>query len=234
MNTATPSRMPWVLGLCTLIVVACLSISSLPDAQRVTAQSAAGVVGELVARPVAKPPLIDGHLDALWDAAPVATIPLTRSLQGNLHALDVRLRAAYTADAVYFYAEWPGERPPLLADTLGNRFTMHLSLDEPWPGANKVMCLVACHTALMDELGRSAYVVEETIPAVFTDPLPAAGHWGNGQWRLEWGRPLVSANRFAVQFDDLRRAYPFFLKVYEHRDDLPDPVSARYLLRFGR
>ncbi len=233
MNTGTPSHMPWALGLGALIVLACLSVPALQGAQEVAAQSAEDTVGEVVARPVARPPLIDGYLDALWDAVPAAAIPLSRSGPGNALALEVRLRAAYTADAVYWYAEWPGEGPSRQADMLGNRFTMHFGLDEPWPGAQKVMCLAACHTALMDELGRSAYVVEETIPAVSTGPLPAAGGWANGHWRLEWGRPRVSSNRFAVQFDDLRRAYPFFVKVYEHRDDLADAVSARHMLRFG-
>lgn len=234
MSVRTPFRTPLVLGLSLLIAVACLGISALPGVRAVPTESAADAIAELVACQVDRPPLIDGKLDDLWGSAPVAMVPMKRGLHGTVYAFDLRMRAVYTPEAVYFYAEWPGMRPSFQTNMLSNRLTVHFDLEEAWPGARDVTCLVACHTAFMDEQGQSAYVSAETIPAGRTDPLPAAGGWSNGLWRLEWSRPLVHPNLFDVQFRELDQTYPFFVKVFEHLADLPDPVSAHYVLRFWR
>jgi hypothetical protein len=96
------------------------------------------------------------------------------------------------------------------------------------------MCLVACHTAFVDHAGELAYVAAETIPPGSTSSLLADGEWKDGTWLLEWSRPLVVANGFDLQFDDLDDTYRFFVKLFEWRDREADPVSNDCLLIFVR
>jgi hypothetical protein len=49
---------------------------------------------------------------------------------------------------------------------------------------------------------------------------------------VAWSRPLISANAYDLQFDDLSAAYPFFVKVFMRTDGQPDPVSEPQALVF--
>jgi Ethylbenzene dehydrogenase len=63
----------------------------------------------LVANKVAAPPLLDGSMDAVWNAA----VPLTVKAVGGKGfpggSTDVSLRAVYTADTVYFLMQYKDE-----------------------------------------------------------------------------------------------------------------------------
>jgi hypothetical protein len=187
--------------------------------------------GELIAQPVAIGPVVDGRVDAAWAGAPTLRIPLVWGARGTVHALDVELRALRTTQAVYFLAQWRDAAPPVPANTTANKLTLHWSLDAP-AGSSPPACNVACHTAYADGAGRLAYMHAETIPPGSDEALPAAGGWRNGLWTLEWSRPLISDNPFDLQFTDLSRGYPFFVKIFERVEGRPDPVSATYRLVF--
>jgi len=180
----------------------------------------------LVAPQVDTAPLLDGRLDACWEAAGELRLPLTWGMHGSDPAYDVAMRALLADGIVYFWVDWPGAGPQAGApDTTVNRLTMHFDIPAADPTARDVECLVACHTAFTDSRGQLVHLLAETIPPGRTDPLPAAGGWSGGRWRLEWARPLVSANGFDVQFTGGHGSFPFFVKVFEGQQGRPDPVS---------
>ena len=225
-----------MLGLLALII--CVGAGYALMAHAISAQASANPDGweavQLVSQRVSVSPVIDGGLEVTWESAPAVDIPLTWGAHSTEHALHVQMRSAHTDEAVFFFASWEGSPPTRAADTIRNRLTMHYDMAEPWPGARDVACLVACHTAYTDGTGRLAHVTAETIPTGQTDPLPSAGGWSDGRWNLEWSRPLVHDNLFDVQFHDLEEAYSFFLKVFEGKEGLADPVSSSQELVFRR
>ncbi|MBC7236252.1 MAG: hypothetical protein H5T69_10455 [Chloroflexi bacterium] len=187
----------------------------------------------LVAYKARRPPAIDGYPESLWAETTTATIPLTWGAYSDEYALQLQMRALYTDKELFLFAAWAGDLRPGQPDALYNRLTVHFDLPEPWPGVGDTACLVACHTAFVDGQGRLAYVMAETIPPGYADPLPSAGGWGGGIWRLEWSRPLISANPFDAQFRDLTATYPFFVKVFAAEEGRADPVSATCTLVFA-
>jgi hypothetical protein len=203
----------------------------LPVPESATSASCA-VMPTLVAQHVERSPLLDGQVDDIWlDAIPLP-VPLSWGRHGEEQALQVTLRSLYDDEAIYFLAEWPSPLPSSEPAAVRNRLTLHFDLPAPAPDAAERMCLVACHTAFADERGRLAYISAETIPPGRTSPLPAAGGWDAGTWRLEWSRPLRIDNHFDVQFEDLEQAYPFFVKVFAWQEGRADPVSPDCLLVF--
>lgn len=187
---------------------------------------------QLISQQVDHPPIVDGHLDRVWDAAPLTCVSLTRNAPSERDAREVALRSLYVDGTVYFFAVWEEAHPNYSGDNVRNRFVLHFDLEEPYPGARDVTCLVACHTAFSDGHGQLAHVIAETIPQGASDPLPAAGAWSTGVWHLEWSRPLVNDNPFDVQFRDLDAGYPFFVKVFDWVEGQADPVSGDYVLVF--
>jgi hypothetical protein len=215
----------------TLVLVACVGHAlqgELPIGARGLAE------GQVISQQVDRSPIVDGRMDPVWDAAPVRRIPLTRKTPSPGKAVEVELRSLYTDGAVYFFAVWEEAHPTDSGGNIRNRFVLHFDLEEPWPGARDVACLVACHTAFSDGKGKVAHVIAETIPQGASDPLPAAGGWAAGEWRLEWSRPLVNNNPFDVQLQDLNLGYPFFVKVFEWVEGRADPVSEDLALVFRR
>jgi hypothetical protein len=232
MKTLRPhiGRLPlrWLLALVCLLGMSGLTVHGLSVGRAESEKT----TDALVAHKVSGAPVLDGALDAAWDSVPATEIALYRRTDGKEAALRLELRAAYTDHELFFYATWPGD-PPRADGTLRNELTLHFDLAEPWPGARDVTCLVACHTAFSDGADGVAYVLAETIPPGRTDPLPAAGGWRQGRWHLEWSRPLLHKNLFDVQFDDLDKRYPFFVKIFLHTDGVADPVSASHELVFA-
>ena len=226
------------------VAVALASVSALALRQGGHAQAAVGsannliavseepAAGQLVSCSVNTAPLLDGEADPVWASCPTLRIPLTYGIRGEEHAVDVGLRSLHDEDTLYLLVDWQGDAPSMVEGHIQNRLTLHFDLEEPWPGARDVTCLVACHTAYTDGMGRIDYLSAETIPSGRTEPLPAAGGWSDGVWRVEWSRPLVHGNLFDVQFEDLEQAYPFFVKVFDQIEDKADPVSARHVLVF--
>jgi hypothetical protein len=188
----------------------------------------------LISRRVGEAPVVDGQEDCIWSCAMPLAIPLTWGRHGQDYAVDVKLRSLYTEHAVYFLAEWLGDPPDLEQPVVSNRLTLHYDIPEPEFGAADRMCLVACHTAFTDNVGRLVYFSAETIPPGRTDPLSAAGGWDCGVWTLEWSRELLVDNRFDLQFQDLGRSYPFFVKLFAWQEGRPDPASADCSLVFER
>lgn len=191
-------------------------------------------VPTLISRRAAQAPVVDGQEDCIWSCAVPVAIPLTWGRHGQDYALDVKLRSLYTEQAVYFLAEWLGEPPDPEQPVVSNRLTLHYDIPEPEFGAADRMCLVACHTAFTDNVGHLVYFSAETIPPGRTDPLSAAGGWNDGVWKLEWSRELLVDNRFDLQFQDLDRTYPFFVKLFAWQEGRPDPASADCSLVFER
>ncbi|MBN1401800.1 MAG: hypothetical protein JXA74_13230 [Anaerolineae bacterium] len=191
-----------------------------------------GAAGALISRRVEQPPEVDGIVDSLWASVEPLHACMTMGRDSLECAFDVELRSVYTDNDVYFLAEWRDVAPTHTGGTIHNKLTLHFDLPEPWPGARDVTCLVACHTGFVNDQGQVVYVSAETIPPGRTDPLPAAGQWQDGTWRLEWVRPLMQTNGFDVQFDDPDGQYPFFVKVFEWREGHPDPTSHDYVLVF--
>jgi hypothetical protein len=191
-----------------------------------------GAAGALISRRVEQPPRVDGEVDPVWASAEPLQACMTLGRDSLECAFNVDLRSVHTDDDVYFMTQWPDPESSGHEGAIYNKLTLHFDLHEPWPGARDVTCLVACHTGFVNDRGQLAYMSAETIPPGRTDPLPAAGQWQDGLWRLEWSRPLVHANGFDVQFDDLDRQYPFFVKVFEWREGRPDPTSHDYVLVF--
>ena len=188
----------------------------------------------LVSRRIQQPPVVDGQEDCAWSCAVPLSIPLTLGRHGQQHAMDVELRSLHTDEAIYFWAEWPGEPPGGAEDVIRNRLTLHFDIPAPEPDAADRMCLVSCHTAFADDAGRLAYLSAETIPPGRTAPLPAAGGWSAGAWQVEWRRQLEVDNHYDLQLQDLARSYGFFVKVFRWQEGLPDPVSPDCLLVFER
>jgi len=60
----------------------------------------------LPARKVAKPPVVDGQVDVLWQQAKPLKIPVTGGANLPNGSTDVILRAIYTDTDVFFLAEW--------------------------------------------------------------------------------------------------------------------------------
>jgi len=219
--------------LLAAMVVGCVSRGTVPPTTTPPPMPEAMTVnmaGRLVSRRVASPPVIDGRVDAVWEASVPLRLPLTWGWGGTEHALDVELRALYTDEAAYFLAQWPGEPPSGEEDTVFNKLTVHWRIPEA--AASRLDCNVACHTAFADGQGRFVYANAETIPQGGSEALPAAGGWSAGIWTLEWSRPLINGNPFDLQFTDLDQTYLFLVKVFERVEGRPDPVSERHLLVF--
>ena len=206
---------------------AMLSSTSTPQAMTTDAP------GRLMARRVASPPVIDGQVDSVWATAVPLQLPLTWGLDGTEHALDVKLRALHTDEAVYFLAQWPSGPPSGEENTVFNKFTFHWRIPQVEASAQGLDCTIACHTAFANGEGRFVYANAETIPQGGSEALSAAGGWRAGTWTLEWSRPLVNTNPFDLQFVDLDQDYLFFVKVFQRVEGRPDPVSERHLLVFG-
>ncbi|KPL17994.1 MAG: hypothetical protein AMJ93_14330 [Anaerolineae bacterium SM23_84] len=191
-------------------------------------------VPTLISRRAGQAPVVDGQEDCIWSCAVPLAIPLTWGRHGEDYALDVKLRSLYTEQAVYFLAEWLGDPPDPEQPVVSSRLTLHYDIPQPEFGAADRMCLVACHTAFTDNVGRLVYFSAQTIPPGRTDPLSAAGGWDDGVWKLEWSRELLVDNRFDLQFQDLDRSYPFFVKLFAWQEGRPDPASADCSLVFER
>lgn len=186
--------------------------------------------GQLVSLRTEIPPLIDGQVDESWSATSPLQVPLTWGMGSSEHALDVELRSTHTDETISFLAQWAGEPPSGQENTTANRLTVHWRIPEK--AAQYLDCTVVCHTASVDGNGHLAYANTETIPQGGSDPLEAAGGWFAGIWTFEWSRPLISANPFDLQFDDLDQVYTFMVKVFERVEGRPDPVSERHQLVF--
>jgi hypothetical protein len=231
----TQVRAAKALALLACLALCILVASARSDAATPTSSSAAVKCPPeptLVSQQVEEPPLVDGVVDAVWSEAAPFAVPLAWGRHGEEQALVVQLQSLHTEEEVYFLAQWPDPRPATEPGVLRNRLTLHFDLPAPAPDASERMCLVACHTAFADATGRLAYLSAETIPPGRTSPLPAAGGWEAGSWRLEWSRPLLVENGYDLQFDDLQQAYPFFVKVFQWQEGRADPVSADCLLAF--
>jgi hypothetical protein len=157
-------------------------------------------------------------------------VPLTWGADGTEHALDVELRAVHDEQKLYLLARWPGERPAGDDNTVYNQLTVHWRIPEP--EATRLDCSVACHTVFVDGQGRVAYANAETIPHGGSETLQVAGGWKDGQWTLEWSRPLVNGNPFDLQLEDRDRAYTFMVKIFARIEGRPDPVSRPHQLVF--
>jgi len=214
-----------------LVLIALLWAHALQG--QVSTGAAGSVANPFVAQKVTCAPTVDGELEPVWKAAPLARIPLDRHSDPAGMALQVELRALYDEHTLFFFAAWEEDAPAFSGSNFRNRFVIHFDQEEPWPGARDFACLVACHTAFSDGSGGLAHMLAETIPQAASGPLPAAGGWSDGQWRLEWSRPLVNDNLFDVQFDDLDASYRFFVKVFEWVEGRADPVSEDLALVFG-
>jgi hypothetical protein len=184
----------------------------------------------LISRRVSSPPVVDGRIESVWDTGEPLRVPLTWGPGGTERALDVVLRALHTDRAVFFLAQWPGERPSGGQDVVANKLTLHWLIPETV--ARRLDCHVVCHTAFADGAGQFVYANAETIPQGGSGALPASGGWDAGTWTLEWSRPLTSGNPYDLQFTDLERSYSFLVKVFEEYEDRPDPTSERHLLVF--
>ena len=189
--------------------------------------------GRLEASRVSAAPRLDGRMDAMWAMARPLRVPLDAPSHGSgpQGAREIELRAVHTADTLYLLARWPGEPPPDAADTTFNQLTIHWTIPT-LAGSPPPACGVACHTAYVDGRGRVAYMNSETIPQGGQDALSAGGGWAEGAWSMAWSRPLVSANAYDVQFDDLSATSLFFVKVFERADGRSDAVSKPYALVF--
>jgi hypothetical protein len=198
-----------------------------PPSREVTA---AANPEHLISRYVDSPPVIDGRVDAVWQAARPKQVRLTWGTHSTELAFEVGLQSVHTDDAVHFLAKWPGSTPTGEENVISNRFTLHWRIPES--EALSRDCDVSCHTAHADGNGRFAYANAETIPQGGNEALPVAGGWENGLWTLEWSSPLISSNPFDLQFGELDGEFPFFVKVFERVEGRADPVSDRHFLVF--
>lgn len=225
-----PRAAAWAAVMLAILAFVCLRAS------RAVAVAPEPVV---VSAPlVSRPPVLDGQIDGMWFAIPSTRIPLWRGRASATAAYSVSLRAARTADSIFFLVTWLGQPPVTAAagagdDLVRNKLVVHFSMAAPWPEADKLMCLTACHTAYVNGEGRARYLVSETIPPGVTGALDVAGGWQGTRWVFEWSRPLVSGNPFDVQFTDQDGAYRFFIKVIDAVPGLADPVSEDLILRLG-
>jgi hypothetical protein len=210
--------------------------TALPTSTAAPLREATAEPERLVSRHTDSAPVIDGQIEAAWDAAEPLRVPLTWGVEGAEHALDVELRSLYDDQALYLLARWPGERPIDEGDTVYNQFTVHWRIPEP--DAVRLDCNIACHTVFADGQGRVAYANAETIPYGGSEALQVAGDWqagdsGAGTWTLEWSRPLVNGNPFDLQLGDRDRAYAFRVKVFARIEGRPDPISKLQQLVFS-
>ena len=179
-------------------------------------------------------PSLDGKDEGVWALATPLRLRLNAGIPGAASTLELELRSIHTDKELYFLATWSEPQPEATEGLLRNKMTMHFEIAAPWPGAQELMCLAACHTAFVDGRGRLAYIAAETIPPGQTGTLSGCGRWEDGRWRLEWSRPLVNANPFDTQFRDLNGRYSFFIKVFRGANEGADPVSETCLLAFER
>ena len=182
---------------------------------------------ELVAYLVDQPPDIDGLVEPMWESVPAVAVPLTPEGQDTQQPLVVTVHAAYDSERLYLLARWPEAQPATTAGA-ANKLTIHWSVVPDF-----IHCSAACHTAYVDAQRRVQNLQAETIPQGGDEPLPAAGGWENGEWIVEWSRPLRSGNPYDLQMVDLHLDYPFQVKVFEHKMNQPDPMSGVLLLRFA-
>ena len=215
---------------CTTVATGTTAVSPTATSSPVSEPTDTGTSDQLVSRRVDFLPTIDGQVEESWSAASPLQIPLTWGMGSSEYALDVELRSMHTDETISFLAQWAGEPPTGQENTTSNRLTVHWRIPEE--AAQHLDCAVVCHTASVDGSGRLAYANTETIPQGGSGPLQAAGGWNAGIWTFEWSRPLISANPFDLQFDDLDRAYTFMVKVFERVEGRPDPVSERHQLVF--
>lgn len=235
------SRRQWSFLVSSILALAAALAACvpLPAGDAPMPPSPAGTVapgertGQLTARPAARAPELANARDPVWAAAqPVHVALNSNGRAGQPEAVE--LRALYTADSLYLWVRWPEDMPAARAAdahlTTENKLTVHWRIipQTSTPPA----CEVACHTAHTDGAGRLAYIHAETIPPGSTPALHAAGGWQEGAWTLVWRRPLLSPNPYDLQFTDLSRAYPFFVKVFLDEAGRPDAVSALYELVF--
>ena len=182
--------------------------------------------GQLQAMRVSQAPQIDGEPEPAWESAPPLDVPLTWGMGSGEPAFSVELRALYDADRLYLLARWPDAAPDSRPADF-NKLTVHWRIE-----AGAIHCAVACHTAYVTEDLAVRSLNSETIPQGGGEVLPAAGGWNDGEWIVEWSRPLKMANAYDLQFVDLHTAYPFLVKVFESIPERPDPVSAMAELVF--
>ena len=178
---------------------------------------------ELVAKRVGQPLEADGVIDPIWETVPPLTVPLDCASRS---CVDVTLRAAYDSEQLYLLARWP-EAAPVTTTGVVNKLTLHWNIVPEF-----IHCSIACHTAYFDAQRELQALNAETIPQAGHEPLPAAGGWENGEWIVEWSRPLLSGNPYDQQMSDLTIEYPFRVKVFDHRANQPDPMSDAVMLRF--
>jgi len=192
-------------------------------------------VAGLRARRVSDLPTIDGQLDAVWATAQPLRLTLRkRGTDGERTSdtMNMELRAVHDQEAIYFAAQWTGGAPSGDEGVIGNKLTVHWRIPETEAARRRLDCNVVCHTAFADDRGRLAYANAETIPSGGSETLSAAGGWQAGIWTIEWGRPLLSANPYDLQFQDLERSYLFFVKLFGEGAGHPDFVSDRNHLVF--
>jgi hypothetical protein len=237
------NRLHAILVLVLLTAGGCVPLPAAPSVPSATDGASQAVVesvalnrapaGRLEASRVSAAPRLDGQMDAVWATARPLRIPLAAPSHGSgpQGAREIELHAVHTADTLYLLARWPGEPPPDAPDTTFNQLTIHWTI-RTVAGSPTPACGVACHTAYVDGRGRVAYMNSETIPQGGQDALLAGGGWADGEWSVAWSRPLVSANAYDVQFDDLSATSLFFVKVFERADGRSDAVSKPYALVF--
>jgi hypothetical protein len=180
----------------------------------------------LVAYPAQSPPEIDGRIEPEWEEAMPLQVPLTWGIDGAVHAIDVDLRAKYDSDSLYLLAVWPEVEPEPTAHDL-NKLTIHWQIQ-----SGAVHCSVACHTTYINPDQQVRVVNAETIPQGGYEALPAAGGWRDGEWVIEWSRPLRSENPYDLQIGDFSAVYPLRVKVFVGRPGQPDPISRPVQLTF--
>lgn len=233
----------WVGSLLALaaVLTACVPLPARDELMPPTREGTAGTLseegaGQLVARRVTRGPELAGELDPMWAQAQSLRLPLSLGSGGTDRHGEVQLRALYTADDLYLLAHWleaaSEQPPPDAAQTTENKLTVHWRIVQEM--GTPPACEVACHTAHTDGAGRLAYIHAETIPPGSQPALHAAGGWHDGAWTLVWSRPLINDNLYDLQFSDLDRPYPFFVKLFRGEEGRTDDVSALHELVFER
>jgi len=212
-----------VHGYCGKEVIVNLTQSEGPDFEVVRSEASAM---QLRAMRVDQPPQIDGELEPAWESAPPLNMSMTWGTGGDESAYSVEMRALYDSDSLYLLARWPDAKPRR-QDADINKLTVHWRIE-----AGAIHCAVACHTAYVAGDLTVRALNSETIPQGTGEMLPVAGGWEDGEWIVEWSRPLTMANAYDLQFANLQVPYPFLVKVFEFIPDQPDPVSPMAELLF--
>jgi hypothetical protein len=196
------------------------------------------VGGPLRSAAVLAPPVMDGAVEAAWDAAPLLAMPLHYGLHGTDPAGILEMRSLYDGQRVYFLARWPAEAPGGQPDLWRNLLTVHWRLVDSGlvsgasTGSSGLACTVGCHTVTADDQGHLVGIRTETIPLGLSEDLPAGGGWSDGAWLLEWSRPRESDNPYDQNLTDAARGYRFFVKVFLGIEGQADPISDVHELRF--